>query len=189
MTYTKSNGILKRLGALVMALGLTCALAVSASAATSDDLAGEYTVTFLKNGQDSTSMSDRAVGNRTAVVSVEDGVATVTIELKPIEGYLGADGWVASVQVPGAEAEVVGHGGEYGDIKTILGGSHATNFHFYETATLTITTDTLVADDDGTIKISNVQPTTELVYAGTKTHYVLPSSMVNAEFDIELVKQ
>lgn len=32
MTYTKSNGILKRLGALVMALGLTCALAVSANA-------------------------------------------------------------------------------------------------------------------------------------------------------------
>ena len=66
MTYTKSNGILKRLGALVMALGLTCALAVSASAATSDDLAGEYTVTFLKNGQDSTSMSDRAVGQQDA---------------------------------------------------------------------------------------------------------------------------
>lgn len=32
MTAVKNNGILKRLGALVMALGLTCALAVSASA-------------------------------------------------------------------------------------------------------------------------------------------------------------
>lgn len=189
MTATKNNSIFKKLGALAMAMCLTCALAVSASAATADDLAGEYTVTFLKSGKDSTSMSDRAVGNRTAVVSVEDGIATVTIELKPIEGYLGADGWVETIEVPGAAAEVVGQGGEHGDIKTILGDSHATNFHFYETATLTITTDTLVADDDGTIKISNVQPTTELVYAGTKTHYVLPSSMVNAEFDIELVKQ
>jgi len=45
MTYTKSNGILKRLGALVMALGLTCALAVSASAVS----AGDYTGTaYLK---------------------------------------------------------------------------------------------------------------------------------------------
>ena len=32
MTAVKNNGILKRMGALVMALGLTCALAVSASA-------------------------------------------------------------------------------------------------------------------------------------------------------------
>lgn len=39
MTYTKSNGILKRLGALVMALGLTCALAVSANAL---ENGGEY---------------------------------------------------------------------------------------------------------------------------------------------------
>ena len=39
MTAVKNNGILKRLGALVMALGLTCALAISASAMS----AGEYT--------------------------------------------------------------------------------------------------------------------------------------------------
>lgn len=37
MTAVKNNGILKRLGALVMALGLTCALAVSASAAAAEE--------------------------------------------------------------------------------------------------------------------------------------------------------
>lgn len=40
MTYAKSNGIFKKLGALVMALGLTCALAVSASAL---DVYAQYT--------------------------------------------------------------------------------------------------------------------------------------------------
>lgn len=38
MTAVKNNGILKRLGALVMALGLTCALAVSASAVEAESL-------------------------------------------------------------------------------------------------------------------------------------------------------
>ena len=191
MTATKNNSIFKKLGALAMAMCLTCALAVSASAATADDVAGEYTVTFLKNGETDTSMSDMAVGNRTAVVSVENGVATVTIELKPIEGYLGADGWVEKVTVPGAtEANVAGQGGESGSIQaTIFGGTHREEFYFYETATLTITMDTLVADENGDIRINGVQPSTELVYAGTKTHYVLPSSMVNSEFDIQLEKQ
>ena len=191
MTITKKHSMLKRLGALAMALCMICAMAVSASAATSSDVAGNYTVEFLKNGKNEVSMSDQAVGNRTAVVTVDEaGVATVTIELKPIAGYLGADGWVEKVEVPGAlEASVTGQGGEIGSIQeTIFGGIHREEFYFYDTATLTITLDTLVTDN-GVIKISNVQPTTELVYAGTNTHYILPSSMVNAEFDIELVKQ
>ena len=48
MIATKNHSIFKKLGALVMAMCLTCAMAVSASAAETADVSGEYTVAFLK---------------------------------------------------------------------------------------------------------------------------------------------
>lgn len=192
MTITKKHSMLKRLGALAMALCMTCAMAISASAATSSDVAGNYTVEFLKNGKNEVSMSDQAVGNRTAVVTVDEaGVATVTIELKPIEGYLGADGWINTINVGGTNATITKHNVTTADITVGHMGliKHYEGFEFYETATLTIEMDTLTPDASGNILIGSVTPSTELVYADTTVHFPLPSSMANAAFDIQLVKQ
>lgn len=171
-----------------MALAMCFALAVSTSAATAGDVAGTHTVRFLKNGQSSTSMSDKAVGDRTATVSVADGVATVTISLQPIRDCIGADGWVEGVSVNGMAQAMSGSGGEVANIKNFSGiGTYRSNFYFYDTATLVITMDTLSVVD-GKIVISNVKPTTELVLVNTKKHNILPTSMTNAAFDIELTR-
>ena len=66
MIATKNHSIFKKLGALVMAMCLTCALAVSASAAETADVSGEYRVAFLKEGTTTASMAQDAVnGNAT----------------------------------------------------------------------------------------------------------------------------
>lgn len=75
MTYTKSNGILKRLGALVMALGLTCALAVSASAVD----VGAYDAVLSVASE---TKHDLDFFASQAVVTEEDGLSVMTVELK-----------------------------------------------------------------------------------------------------------
>ena len=73
MTATKNNSIFKKLGALAMAMCLTCALAVSASAANVS-----YGVEFLK-ADGSSSMANNAIAGD-AVYDSEANTLTIPIE-------------------------------------------------------------------------------------------------------------
>lgn len=169
MTYTKSNGILKRLGALVMALGLTCALAVSANAATVvDETTTTYSVTINKAGENELSMANDIVAGDAVATVVDEGVQ-IDIPIKPIYGYKAmvflpeADGYLQSVEAPSAiRAEV---------IKDAVR---------YETATLRIVLAEMPSDGVISVEESNI-----LLYdAGTSDTYFM--SHITPAFDIVL---
>lgn len=104
MTYTKSNGILKRLGALVMALGLTCALAVTASALEVDatyEASLEATVVFPPHDLDFFA-SDAFVEDN------GDGTQTVTIALLE-DAKVTVFGQTVTGNITGASTETEGY--------------------------------------------------------------------------------
>ncbi len=114
MTATKNNSIFKKLGALAMAMCLTCALAVSAGAASNS-----YSVTINKSGSSDISMANDIVAGNATVTTVANGIQ-IDIPIKPIEDYKAmpflpaADGYLQTVEVPEAvSAEVVKDGVMY----------------------------------------------------------------------------
>lgn len=170
----KSNGLFKKMGALVMALGLTCALAATASAATVvDENTTTYSVTIYKAGKDTTSMANDIVAGDAVVTTVEEGVQ-VDIPIKPIEDYRAmgimpaADGYLQSVEVPEAvSAEVIKN----------------SDSDMYTEGTLRIVLSEMPSD--GRIEVTNSYIT--LYKANTDTPYTLMSH-IKAEFDIALTK-
>ncbi len=100
MTATKNNSIFKKLGALVMAMCLTCALAVSASAAGE----GTYSVTVQKTDGSAESMASAAIVGTATVSAVTEGYK-VTIPLEPATiTKMGIDftGYIIDFSVNGA---------------------------------------------------------------------------------------
>ena len=164
MTTIKHNGIFKRFGALVMALGLTCALAIGASAASNS-----YSVTINKAGSDDISMANDIVAGDATVTTVADGVQ-IDILIKPIEDYTAmpflpaADGYLQTVEIPEAvSAEVVKDG------------------VMYEEATLSIVMNEMPTD--GVIEVES--STIQLYTANTSDRYPIMSHITPA-FDIVL---
>lgn len=105
MTAVKYNHTFKKLGALVMAMCLTFALAVGASAKSGTN------VTFYKNNGTSLSMADDAIAGNAVVTTLEDGRVKIDIPVRPIYNYTAmgmftADGYLQDVKVKGAESSV-----------------------------------------------------------------------------------
>ena len=96
MTYTKSNSIFKKMGALVMALGLTCALAVSASAVSPDyDYDVNLSVPGLPEGHNLDFFDVATVEN-------DGNVSTVTIPV--VEGEVfGVTGNIVGAAISDAD--------------------------------------------------------------------------------------
>lgn len=172
MTATKNNSIFKKLGALVMAMCLTCALAVSAGAAGTTDVSGEYTVAFLKAGTATASMAQATVNGNATIIQNDDSSVTIVIPVKPIEDYKpmgflwAADGFIQGLTVSGGTAA----------LQNFVGDQLR-----YDSADLVITIPSM--PDNG--RISGVTASLKLFYANSSTDYPLVSQM-NPTFDIQL---
>lgn len=158
MTATKNNSIFKKLGALVMAMCLTCALAVSASATETADVSGEYRVAFLKEGTTTASMAQDAVNGNATVSENADGSVTILIPIKPIEDYKpmgflwAADGFIQGLTVSGGTAV----------LQNIVGDQVR-----YDSANLVITLSSMPSDRT----LSGVTASLKLFYADSATEY------------------
>ena len=174
MIATKNHSIFKKLGALVMAMCLTCAMAVSASAAETADVSGEYRVAFLKEGTTTASMAQDAVNGNATVSENADGSVTILIPIKPIEDYKpmgflwAADGFIQGLTVSGGTAV----------LQNIVGDQVR-----YDSANLVITLSSMPSD--GTL--SGVTASLKLFYADSATEYPFVSQM-DPTFDIQLTK-
>ena len=115
MTATKNNSIFKKLGALAMAMCLTCALAVSANALVPDDTYDAYlvvessvphTLDFFNNP--STVLEDGV----TVKVPLK-GTGTIVVTPYPVYSYE-ATGYISSATIS-AESEAEGYDAEIAD--------------------------------------------------------------------------
>lgn len=165
---------MKRLGALAMAMVMCFALAVSASATETDDVSGEYTVAFLKEGTTTASMAQAAVNGDATITQNADNSVTILIPIKPIEDYKpmgflrAADGFIQGLTVSGGTAV----------IQNIVGDQIR-----YDSADLVITLPSM--PDNG--RIDGVTASLKLFYANSDNAYPLVSQM-NPTFDIQLSK-
>ena len=110
MTATKS--LLKRVGALAMAMALTCVLAVSAGAAETNSSTETCSVTFYKRSGTGISMANDAVAGQATVTTAEDGSIEVVIPIAPLYNYTAmgiftADGYLTRVTMPSATGTIV----------------------------------------------------------------------------------
>ena len=169
MTATKNNSIFKKLGALAMAMCLTCALAVSASAATVvDEDTTTYSVTIYKDNGSDISMANDAVAGDAVATTLEDGTVQIEIPIQPLYNYTAmgiftADGYLQSVDVEGA-----------------ISASVTPNTTPYNSAVLTIVVENM--PEDGRFVVSD--STINLYDVGTSDTYWL--SHVTPSFIIEL---
>lgn len=135
---TKGFKISKKIIALLVMAVMVMTMSMTAFA----DSTSEYKVSILKDGKSTTSMADDILVDHKATVTTSDsGESTITIKIKPIEGYIPmsislfdpADGWLRKVDV--AEAE----GNEIENAKT-----------FYSNTTWTINMPTNTVISSGT---------------------------------------
>ena len=83
MTATKNNSIFKKLGALAMAMCLTCALAVSASAASVSEITNGTVVIYKDGSTSDESMANDAIadGYTVSVNADDSSMVDITIPL------------------------------------------------------------------------------------------------------------
>src|SRR5699024_640141 len=149
MTATKNNSIFKKLGALAMAMCLTCALAVSASAATVvDGDTSTYSVTICKGNGSDISLANDDIADDAVVSTRENGSIEVVIPIVPLYDYTAmgvftADGYLTAVDVEGANGSVIATSANTGDRVNVP----------YATAELVITADAMPSD--GRFVVSN----------------------------------
>lgn len=127
MTSVKTHGFAKKLGALVMAMAMICALAVNAMAAG----AGTYAVTVKKNNSDTASMAQDAINGSAEITVDSDGDYLVTIPVKSFEYeflFTTYNGCIKSFTVENGSNCTVSESGEY------------------DTATMSFTMETLPSD-------------------------------------------
>ena len=86
MTATKNNSIFKKLGALAMAMCLTCALAVSASAASVSEITNGTVVIYKDGSTSDESMANDAIadGYTVSVNAADSSMVDITIPLQKV---------------------------------------------------------------------------------------------------------